>query len=230
MTHKRSDLPSTPAPLMRKSPHQARAALTIEIIFEAAAQILQVDGLAGLTTNRVAEHAGYSVGTLYQYFKNKESLLLAMAMHEADGVARTLDALFDAASQQTPEDTLRATVRIWINFFGGRQQVQRLVMQAVIDNPEYAQFHKRVIELADQLSHRLAQLPASYPLTESRKFVLSRALVGIVRSGVLESSPLLHEQPLQEDLVWLLRTMLYAQCETCHIANCTPCAKGSERE
>ena len=61
----------------RKSPRQARSTVTVDAIFEATIQVLLNDGPTRLTTTRVAERAGVSVGTLYQYFPNKRSLLYA---------------------------------------------------------------------------------------------------------------------------------------------------------
>jgi len=54
----------------RKTPRQARSVLTVDAVFEATLQVLLSHGLAGLTTTRVAERTGVSVGTLYQYFPN----------------------------------------------------------------------------------------------------------------------------------------------------------------
>ena len=62
----------------RKTPVQARSAVTVEAIFEAAVQVLLKEGTERLTTTRVAERAGVSIGTLYQYFPNKQSLLYAV--------------------------------------------------------------------------------------------------------------------------------------------------------
>src|SRR5258705_11185680 len=70
----------------RRKPHQTRAVDTVEAIFEATARILQSEGRAGLNTNRVAELAGVSIGTLYSYFPNKEAILLAMARRETEAV------------------------------------------------------------------------------------------------------------------------------------------------
>src|SRR6185369_1941690 len=60
--------------LQRRLPAQERARDTVEAIFEATARILQSHGRAGLNTNRVAELAGVSIGTLYSYFPNKEAI------------------------------------------------------------------------------------------------------------------------------------------------------------
>ena len=63
----------------RKKPKQERSAATVEAILEATARILSREGRARLSTNRVAELAGVSVGSLYQYFPNKESLVAELA-------------------------------------------------------------------------------------------------------------------------------------------------------
>jgi len=62
----------------RKAPRQARAKATVEAILEATAHILVDEGVERLSTNHVAEVAGVSIGSLYQYFPNKEALVLAL--------------------------------------------------------------------------------------------------------------------------------------------------------
>jgi AcrR family transcriptional regulator len=62
----------------RKTPIQARSAVTVEAISEAAIQVLLSHGTERLTTTRVAQRVGVSVGTFYQYYPNKKSLLFAV--------------------------------------------------------------------------------------------------------------------------------------------------------
>ena len=69
-------------PRLRKTPRQARSKGTVAAIVEAAARILEVDGLDGFTTNAVAERAGVSIGSLYQYFPSKEALVGALIVRE----------------------------------------------------------------------------------------------------------------------------------------------------
>ncbi|WP_353473376.1 TetR/AcrR family transcriptional regulator [Salipiger sp. H15] len=59
----------------RKTPRQGRSRASVEAILTAATQILEAGGAAALTTNGVADRAGVSIGTLYQYFPNKETIL-----------------------------------------------------------------------------------------------------------------------------------------------------------
>ncbi len=75
-----SHIVKTPAIALqpRKAPQQSRSVATVEAIYEATIQVLLRSGQDRLTTVNVAGRAGVSVGTLYQYFPNKQALLLAL--------------------------------------------------------------------------------------------------------------------------------------------------------
>jgi AcrR family transcriptional regulator len=75
----------------RKMPVQARSTVTVEAIYEATIQVLLAVGADRMTTTRVAERAGVSVGTLYQYFPNKQSLLLSVLERHMDQVVSTVE-------------------------------------------------------------------------------------------------------------------------------------------
>ena len=77
----------------RKSARQARSAATIEVIVEAAARILETAGPAGFTTNAVAERAGVSVGSLYQYFPNKDAITRALIRRELEMLKEAVTAI-----------------------------------------------------------------------------------------------------------------------------------------
>ncbi|XWN30080.1 MAG: TetR/AcrR family transcriptional regulator [Devosia sp.] len=63
---------------LRKRPRQERSRQTCAVILTAAANVIETKGLAALTTNRAAERAGVSIGSLYQYFPDKEAILVAL--------------------------------------------------------------------------------------------------------------------------------------------------------
>jgi AcrR family transcriptional regulator len=75
----------------RKAPQQARSAATLDAIFEATIQVLLDEGAARLTTTRVAVRAGVSVGTMYQYFPHKRSLLHAILARNLNEVTAEVE-------------------------------------------------------------------------------------------------------------------------------------------
>jgi AcrR family transcriptional regulator len=92
-----SPMPAAPAVSPRKQPRQARAAATVAAVVEAAARILEAEGLGGFNTNAVAARAGVSIGSLYQYFPGKDAILAALIRREAEA--------FDAALTQAVSET-----------------------------------------------------------------------------------------------------------------------------
>jgi AcrR family transcriptional regulator len=97
----------------RKQPKQARSAGLVATILEAAVQVLAKEGASRFTTARVAEKAGVSIGSLYQYFPNKTSILFRLQSDEWRQTSQLLrDILEDAA--RPPLARLRTLVHAFI--------------------------------------------------------------------------------------------------------------------
>ncbi|OLT35738.1 hypothetical protein BJF79_31985 [Actinomadura sp. CNU-125] len=79
-----------PAHQPRKTPRQQRAWRTRGRVLAAAAQVFAEYGYASATTDRVAARAGVSIGSLYQYFPNKDAILLALTEEHLERAARTV--------------------------------------------------------------------------------------------------------------------------------------------
>lgn len=75
----------------RKSPVQARSAVTVDALHVAAIQVLTQEGLSRCTTTRIAERAGMSVGSLYQYYPNRDALLAAVLEKHLNGIADAVE-------------------------------------------------------------------------------------------------------------------------------------------
>ena len=85
-------------PRPRKMPRQGRSAETVRAIIEATARILEQSGLSAFTTNAVAEKAGVSIGSLYQYFPGKEALIGALIVRETSLLIAECDAIVAGAN------------------------------------------------------------------------------------------------------------------------------------
>jgi len=93
----------------RKSPRQARSRETRRAILEAAARVLRAEGPAAFNTNRVAEVAGVSVGSLYQYFPNKAALLFQLDVLDSKAVWEEIEALL-GDRERPPRERVAAAI------------------------------------------------------------------------------------------------------------------------
>ncbi|WP_394844803.1 TetR/AcrR family transcriptional regulator [Pendulispora brunnea] len=95
----------------RKRPRQARSQATVDALMDALAQVLTQHGYDGTTTARVAERAGVSIGSLYQYFPNKEALVAALIEHHATKIVADFEEALAGDDAASFEDALRVLAR-----------------------------------------------------------------------------------------------------------------------
>jgi len=112
----------------RKLPSQQRAIATVEAIVEAAAHILEKGGFEAYSTNAVAERAGVSIGSLYQYFPNKDAITRAL-------IARETQLLVDAVGAVSQTEDWRATIA-WMIGAAVDHQLRRPRLARLIDIEE----------------------------------------------------------------------------------------------
>ncbi len=178
----------------RRKPKQSRALTTCSAIFEATAQILEKDGERRLTTNRIAERAGVSIGTLYQYFESKEAILIEMTRAEMEAHQ---SATIEASKSSSQDEAIRGYVRAMIKGFEGRPATRKAAIKAWM-SVETAQSLKREIHGVQK------RLPALPKMTKTDAFIISRSLQWVVRSAVLEEFEELYSPEFEDGLVALL--------------------------
>ncbi len=125
-------MPKSRSPLIsaRKRPRQARSAQLVADILEAAVRVLARDGGARFNTVRVAEEAGVSVGSLYQYFPNKEALLFRLQAEEWDDTWSILESILSDVAIE-PRGRLQRAV---VTFF--RSEREEAGLRAALDDAE----------------------------------------------------------------------------------------------
>jgi AcrR family transcriptional regulator len=109
----------------RKKPQQRRSRVTIDTIFEATIQVLLADGLDGITTIQVADRAGVSVGSVYQYFPNKRALLAAVVRRHIGEVVDATIAACEAAHGRSMGEMCAAMMDAFVTAKARRPEVSR---------------------------------------------------------------------------------------------------------
>jgi AcrR family transcriptional regulator len=112
----------------RKRPKQTRSTELVAAILEAAAQVLATEGAQRFTTARVAQRAGVSVGSLYQYFPNKAAILFRLQSDEWRQTSDLLRVILEDV-QRTPLERLRALVHAFI-----RSECEEAAMRVALDD------------------------------------------------------------------------------------------------
>ena len=100
----------------RKQPKQARSQAMVEAILAATARLLIARGYARTNTNLVAEAAGISIGSLYQYFPNKEALLVALHQRHQAQIQHMIETVLTRLRQQPPSlrQALESLIGAWV--------------------------------------------------------------------------------------------------------------------
>lgn len=194
------------APGLRRQPMQSRAEQTLQLIFEATAQVLREEGESALTTNRIAARAGLSIGTLYQYFDGKEAIVAAQLSQTRERVMARLEALMaeaDLRPHDDPRELVRAYVRLYVSAFGTGARNQRELVRLAWRLDRHESVVQTLREASERLSAHLQRMAHHRvrPPTPAMLFVLTRALAGIVRAASLEASPLLGTAAFENELV-----------------------------
>jgi len=176
----------TPPNELRKRPRQARSEGMVAAILEAAARILETEGLDGLTTNTVANRAGVSVGSLYQYFPGRSAILAELTRRERANLATRIQAVSADARNQSLETALRRLIDAAIG-----HQLDRPALARALDyiEPSLALDDEAVL-LAETIVSTVANLLRKHGVTKPTE--AARDLVAMAK-GMVDAAGLAGE-------------------------------------
>ena len=164
----------------RKAPGQARSQETVGVILEASARILESDGLRGFNTNAIAAKAGVSIGSLYQYFPNKDSIVLALIGSFEKAFHDTVVKAVQDGKGKGLKSRLRLVVRALVSAHYYRPRLNRVLEteeERLGSEADSAAFHESVLQLLRDHQSEVA-VPVS-GATERVVIAILRALVDL---------------------------------------------------
>jgi AcrR family transcriptional regulator len=193
--------------IFRKNPKQQRAQATVDVILEATARILQTRGAKALTTNAIAELAGVSIGTLYQYFPNKKAIMTLLARKELAATSDAVNAGITLEMEQGAAqlDPVRVRIRALINGFKGRQRARKALIEMLIANGLAAELARPVDLVMQNILTQQSEQPTARPIKPVTAYVLTRAVIGTLRAALMEESPFLGTLEFEDELVKLVK-------------------------
>lgn len=187
----------------RKQPKQDRSKETVQAVLEATLQILVRDGYKTLTTTRVAERAGVSVGTLYQYFPDKRSLVTALCVQYFDLLGSSLLEASQRAATLPLEPGVRAIVMALIQVKRDNLALSLAVREPMNEPEGRAIGRDMTAKIAEGLTVfvRMRCKKAEDPALVAR--VLGASMKGAVEVAVYDDPKLLTHEPFADALTAL---------------------------
>ena len=195
---------------VRRQPRQLRSQITVTAILDATVRVLLERGYAGTSTNLVAEVAGVGIGSLYEYFPNKEALVAALVRREVDAFVTVLEREMATTLDRPFPEALRGALGAALDELEARRDLVRVL---VVEYPYVGRLSvigrlpRRMAELCayclrrwgDQLS--FGDHPANY-------YVLANMLGGVYLSQTLAPALQVPRAEMLDALVAMLLCIL----------------------
>ena len=192
----------------RKKPVQNRSRETVEVIFQAAAQVFSKNGYAATTTDRIAEQAGVSIGSLYQYFPNKDTILLGLVeRHIEEGRAFAIKLLEEVQKEKHigPEMT-----RLFIEMAIAQHSIDPALHRVLFEEaPRPKSVRKELKEVETAMVRMMAEMLQKTPKTRLKN-PLAAARILFTTIDMLTHAYVLYgeEDITREDFINELTDML----------------------
>jgi len=195
----------------RKTPRQARATVTLDAIFEATIQVLVTDGPHRLTTTRVAQRAGVSVGTMYQYFPHKQALFYAINERYLGELAGKVEAACRAQHGAAIGQMVEALVTTYWNAKTEWPEVTRALYRSVVEIDNEALIEAFASRVDAATAEMLASASdARFQDLPTVNLTLLATVFGTVRNVFERNLPEDEERAVQGQLIMMCNAYLEA--------------------
>lgn len=186
----------TPPTKPRKNALQARSRATVDALVEATARILVRDGFEKASTNRIADVAGVSVGSLYQYFPSKEALIAAVIERHNEEIMGIVRAALTEAADLPIDKAVRKLVTVAIEAHRINPKLHRVLAEQI---PRTGQL--KDVEALNREVHTLVRTYLESRRKEMRKidldvatFICVSAIEAVAHNTVLDHAEMLSEK------------------------------------
>jgi AcrR family transcriptional regulator len=191
----------------RKRPLQARAQSTVHAILEATVQVLEREGPEAATTTRIAEVAGVSVGTLYQYFSHRDAILDALQEREFERALALMQVVLSEGNlEKTPRETVYAAVSGMAELYVAYPGVHRVLAMEGLRATKADRLHSFDLRVIALVRHFLAATgaPVRRKNVDAAAFIAFQCVRATMLASLLEKPAGLNDETLVEELVDLL--------------------------
>jgi AcrR family transcriptional regulator len=192
----------------RKRPLQARSTVTVDAILQAATYILVKDGWERFTTNRVAERAGVNIASLYQYFPNKESIVVELQRrHVEKARPGNPEAMAALQAKGSLHDVLAALIQASVDEHSTAPALHRVFAEELPRSARRVDPAREALVYA-QLKELVRPFVRNIPDLDLAVFVMRVAGHAIVHEAANQRPELLTRPELVDEIVLLMEQYL----------------------
>ncbi|MFT3928598.1 MAG: TetR/AcrR family transcriptional regulator [Myxococcales bacterium] len=200
---------------IRRAPRQQRSRQTVEAVLDAVERVLKREGADAITTNRIAEAAGVSIGSVYQYFPDKRSIFTALHQRHVEQVSQAIErtvaehaSTFGSGAQPPASTSLAdftcALAKALMNVHDSDPLLHGIIAEAV---PESAQGFRRALQATfERIISPLDQGVRSQQML----WVLPHLLEALVHGGMAQRPSVLSLDDMKQEVVRAIRAYLDA--------------------
>lgn len=190
----------------RKAPSQERAEATVQALLDATAAELLEGGYDRMSTNKIAKRAGVSVGSLYQYFPNKEAIVAALRRRSADKERENVRAALADLDQADLPVVVRGAIKAVIASYLTEPELRKAYATEVPPigglTPHWENDRLVMQILLDWIERHPGRVKAHD--FEMKLFIVLHAVDGAVRQALLQNPAFLETEPFVEELTKLV--------------------------
>jgi AcrR family transcriptional regulator len=191
----------------RKSPKQSRSRSLVESAVEAAARVLSRFGYDAASTNRVAETAGISIGSLYQYFPNKDALIGAVIDKQIENYTKNLEADFAKVPDLSPMKGIEMIVRSLVSAYLGNRTLLAVIFEQLprthrMKNILHARRHG--IKLVKATFERNREFLKVRDIDHA-SYIIVNSVMGVLLTAIVDDQLPLSEKQIGDELIEMIQ-------------------------
>jgi AcrR family transcriptional regulator len=190
---------------IRRAPRQERSRQTVEAVLQAVERVLAREGADALTTNNIADAAGVSIGSVYQYFPDKRSIFTALHQRHAEQVRAVIEHTIAQHACSSLEDFTCALVTALIDVHGADPRLHEITSEVV---PESTQGFRRALQATFE-----KMISSLEPGVRGHQIqaVLPLLVEALVHGGMTQQPPTVSLDEFKEEAVRAVRAYLTAR-------------------
>lgn len=189
-----------------KAPTQERSRQTVATILDACARLLVSEGFYSITTDKIAKEAGVSIGSLYQFFGNKESVVQAVVKNLLEEDKRIFSEKMRAISPLPPEQRIKGMIELAVENTRRNSELRSKLTTIQYYVAEAAYMSETIRFFQEVVRYNLPQIPGRD--MEKVSYIVVNAFIGMVNTMAIDNPSAIHDTAIVEEIFQLFNKYL----------------------